>query len=286
MRGMYFQDMTIDPALQRLELLIGADALELLSETRVALFGLGGVGSWCAEALVRSGIGHLTIVDSDTVCATNINRQVQATAASVGRPKTAELGRRLREIRPGAGIIELQDVFDKTTAGRFDLGSYGYVLDAIDSLSCKVELIIRASEAGARVYTALGASSRLDPTRITVSSLWDSQGCPLGKFVRKRLRRRGFTGEVTCIYSEENIDPMPGASVCGTGTCPCPGKLPDEGGESGCTTEWCSTKKQINGSAVHVTGTFGFMLAGLVVQDVVKRSAQKKVFPVTTTSLP
>ncbi len=121
--------MSTDPALHRLQLLIGVNALALLAKTRVALFGLGGVGSWCAEALVRSGIGHLTIVDSDVVCVTNINRQVQATAASIGRPKTAELGRRLKEIRPAAKIIELQAVFDRTTADRFDLGSYAYVLE-------------------------------------------------------------------------------------------------------------------------------------------------------------
>ena len=256
--------------------------MKQLSKTRVILFGLGGVGSWCAEALVRSGISALTLVDSDLVCVTNINRQVQATAGSVGKPKTSELGRRLREIQPQADITELQAVFDKTTAGRFDLASYDYVVDAIDSLSSKVELIIRASESGAKVYTALGAACKLDPTRIKVASLWDSHDCPLGKFVRKRLRRRGFSGEVTCIYSDEELKSHAAESVCGTGKCMCPKS-------SGCgdgapAHEWCSSKKQINGSALHITGTFGFMLAGLVIQDVVKRAEEFASVPLTGTS--
>jgi tRNA threonylcarbamoyladenosine dehydratase len=262
----------VDPALHRLQLLTGPAPLKRLSETGVILFGLGGVGSWCAEALVRSGIGRITIVDSDVVCVTNINRQVEATAQSVGRPKTSELGKRLREIRPDADILELQEIFNRHTADRFDLARYDYVLDAIDSLSSKVELIVRASEAGARVYTALGASSKLDPMRIKVASLWDSYNCPLGKLVRKRLRRRGFRGEVTCIYSDEEQRLFPEENVCGTGACMCPKRAACAGGQEGDAHEWCSTKKQINGSAVHITGIFGFMLAGLVIQDVVKRA--------------
>ncbi len=130
---------------------------------------------------------------------------------------------------------------------------------------------MRASRAGARVYTALGAASKLDPTRIRVSPLWESQGCPLGKFVRKRLRQRGFHGDVTCIYSEEDLGGHAADDVCGTGKCLCP-KTNDDSTEN---REWCSTKKQINGSAVHITGTIGFMLAGLVVQDVVKLVKEK-----------
>jgi tRNA threonylcarbamoyladenosine dehydratase len=252
------------PSLQRLELLVGAPAIEKLAATRVIVFGLGGVGSWCAEALVRSGIGTLAIVDSDVVCVTNINRQVQAMPSTVGKSKCAELAERLRAIQPLAAITEISGVFDKTTAGEFDLGMYDYVIDAIDSLSAKVDLIIRASQSKAKVYSALGASNKLDPTQIAVASLWDSYNCRLGKFVRKRLRRRGFNGEVTCIYSPEERRPFKGNSVCGTGNCLCPKATED--GQS--PHEWCSSKKQINGSAVHITGTFGFLLAGLVIQDV------------------
>jgi tRNA A37 threonylcarbamoyladenosine dehydratase len=264
------------PALQRLELLVGASALESLAATRVILFGLGGVGSWCAEALIRSGIGTLAIVDSDVVCVTNINRQVQAVPSTVGNSKCAELAKRLRDIQPLAAIIELPLVFDKTTADGFDLGQYDYVIDAIDSLSSKVELIIKASQSGAKVYSALGASNKLDPTRIAVAPLWDSYNCRLGKFVRKRLRRRGFNGDVTCIYSPEEREPFKGKSVCGTGKCLCPKAAMDADGATRSPHEWCSSKKQINGSAVHITGTFGFMLAGLVVQDVAGKEEQTR----------
>jgi tRNA A37 threonylcarbamoyladenosine dehydratase len=260
-----------DPALQRLSILTGAPAVERLARTKVIVFGLGGVGSWCAEALARSGIGTIALVDSDVVCVTNINRQVQATPLSVGKSKTAELGRRLREIRPEATIIEMQAVYHRTTADKFDLASYDYVLDCIDSIACKVELIMHAAKAGATVYVALGASSRLDPTKIAVGSLWDSYNCPLGRYVRKKLRQSGFRDEVTCVYSPEEGRHFPGEALCGTGACLCPKSAPGEATEEG-RREWCSSKKQINGSAVHMTGTFGFMLAGLVIQDVVKRA--------------
>ena len=243
----------VNPALQRLRLLTGDGALAGLLRTRVILFGIGGVGSWAAEALIRSGIGHLTIVDGDVVCATNINRQLQATSLSVGRPKTAELGRRLREIRPEADIAELHAVFDATTANTFDLSAYDYVLDCIDTLACKVELIVRATRSDARLFTALGASCKLDPTSIRISSLWKSYNCPLGKYVRKRLRQQGFRDEVTCVYSPEEVRRIPEASIADGST------------------------KPINGSAVHITGTFGFMLAGLVIQDVVRQADELKI---------
>jgi tRNA A37 threonylcarbamoyladenosine dehydratase len=132
---------------------------------------------------------------------------------------------------------------------------------------------MRASQAGARVYTSLGASSKLDPTQIVVGSLWDSYNCALGKYVRKKLRQAGFADKVTCIYSPEETRHFPGADLCGTGTCLCPKSSPDGEGET--HKEWCAAKKQINGSAVHITGTFGFMLAGLVIQDVVKRAGDQ-----------
>jgi tRNA threonylcarbamoyladenosine dehydratase len=267
----------VNPAFQRLQLLTGSKALSLLHQTRVAVFGIGGVGGWCAEALVRSGIEHLTIVDSDVVCVTNINRQVQASSKSIGKSKTAELGRRLREINPRAEILELRKIYNQDVSDEFKLGSYDYVIDAIDSLTNKVELIRRASLAGAKVYTALGASGKLDPSRIKISSLWDSHDCPLGKFVRKKLRQRGFnkdSGQVTCVFSdEEMVEARDEEAVCGTGACHCPKSIAGEDDEG--SHEWCSSKKQINGSVVHITGTMGFMLAGLVVQDVMKKGVQE-----------
>jgi tRNA A37 threonylcarbamoyladenosine dehydratase len=261
--------MKNDQAFHRLEFITGAKGLQRLFRTRVILFGVGGVGSWCAEALARSGIGTITLVDPDVVCVTNINRQVQATSESVGKLKVAMLAERLRRINPGATIIPLTKVFHHSTADEFGLGGYQYVIDAIDSLSNKVDLIIAAHQSGAKVFTALGASNKLDPLQIKVGSLWESQGCPLGRYVRKRLKKKGFNGEVTCVYSEENLPLHPVESRCGKSDCLCP-KAKDpksHDAQKDGAPDWCGSKKQINGSAVHVTGTFGFYLAGLVVRD-------------------
>ncbi|MFP4015309.1 MAG: ThiF family adenylyltransferase [Chitinispirillaceae bacterium] len=255
-------------AFHRLELLTGSDCLNNLASVRVIVFGVGGVGSWCAEALVRSGIHNLTIVDSDLVCVTNTNRQVQATSLSVGKPKVAELARRLKEINPSADIETIQKVYDRTSADQFDLSRYDYVIDAIDSLSPKIELILNASQAGVTLYSALGAARKIDPTRIRVSSIWQSYNCKLGRFVRKRLRRRGFKGDFLCVWSDEYLfspgkqaPDQTGDDLMGIDS---DGELMVSGSEE-------SGQKQINGSAVHITGTFGFMIAGMLIQDVVSK---------------
>jgi tRNA A37 threonylcarbamoyladenosine dehydratase len=228
----------------RLELLTGPDCLEALAKTRVILFGVGGVGSWCAEGLVRSGIGHLTIVDSDDVCVTNINRQLQATSVSVGKSKVEEIARRLREINPAVEITALQRIYNLDTKETFGLAGYDYVIDAIDSLSSKVDLIMNASASGATVFSSLGAACKIDPTRVKVSSIWKSDKCRLGKFVRKRLRKWGFRGDFLCVWSNE--------PDFRTGDRP--------------------TSKTINGSAVHVTAVFGFTLSGLAIQDIITKT--------------
>jgi len=198
-----------NPAFHRLEVLTGADGLSRLQNTRVIVFGIGGVGSWCAEALVRSGIGTIVLVDSDVICVTNINRQLQATSASVGKSKVAELAVRLSLINPDATVLPVQKIYHRSTADQFDLGSFPYVVDAIDSISNKVDLIIAARQAGAKVFSALGASNKLDPLQIRVSSLWDSQGCPLGRYLRKRLRRKGFAVR-SPVFTAKKIFPHEG----------------------------------------------------------------------------
>jgi len=229
-----------NPAFHRNELLLGKTGVAALAETRVIMFGIGGVGSWCAEALIRSGVGHLTIVDNDTVCETNINRQLQATVPNLGRPKVEALRERLIEIVPQADIEAVQKTYNLETKMGFGLDTYDYVIDAIDTLSHKVSLIALAMESDARLFSSMGAALKLDASVIRVSSIWDTQNCKLAKVVRKRLRRRGAQGDCLCVYSEE-VSNIPTA------------------GE--------------NGSMVHVTGAFGFHLAGLVVQDVSRRVA-------------
>ncbi len=240
------------PAFHRTELLIGEAALKKLADTRVILFGVGGVGSWCAEALIRSGVGHLTIVDNDVICVTNINRQLQATAKNVGQPKVVALKERLLEIHPDAEVVAVQKVYNRETRGEFNLTGYNYVIDAIDSLSHKVDLIASAMEAGVTLFSAMGAANKLDATTIRVDSIWKTYGCRLARFVRKRLRQRGVTGDCLCVYSQEIL---PSAEV----------EPADEPGDA-----WSETKAQINGSMVHITGVFGFNLAGLVVQDAIR----------------
>ncbi len=256
--------MNKNMSFNRMELLIGNNALQRLSCARVILFGVGGVGSWCAEGLVRSGVSRLTIVDSDRVCITNINRQVQATKNSIGKVKVFELASRLNEINPDAEITTIHKVYDRDTYDEFNLAEYDFVIDAIDSISNKVELIVRSKMAGVKIYSSLGASSRLDPTRIKIGSIWKTHGCKLGKHVRSGLRKAGMNDDLICVWSDEFIENDLNKTTCGTPDCVCPkSDTPDDDFH-----EWCSKKKKINGSAVHITSIYGMMLAGLVINDI------------------
>ncbi len=263
--------MGINPVFHRVELVTGRDNFKSLQDTRVIIFGIGGVGSWCAESLVRTGIGHITIVDSDRVCVTNINRQLQATLDTVGEVKVEALKAKLLSINPRVEINALERAYSEETENSFELDTFDYVIDAIDSLSQKVELILNASNSDTTLFSAFGSACKIDPTRIKVDDVWKTYGCSLGSFVRKRLRKRKFNKKFKVVYSDELVENGVGEIGCGTGNCLCP-KVRDENGEKIEVHEWCSTKKQINGSLVHITGTFGFMLAGLVIQDVTEKN--------------
>jgi tRNA A37 threonylcarbamoyladenosine dehydratase len=256
--------IAVDPRFHRLGLLIGSRSLETLQEVRVTIFGLGGVGSWAAEALVRSGAGHVTVVDNDSVCVTNINRQVQALSGTVGLPKAAALMKRLLEINPLCEVRAFNQVFSKETAAFFEIEKTDYVIDAIDSLGHKLDLIELVAQAGPRLFSSMGMACKLDPTRIKTADIWKTSGCPLARLVRQGLKKRGFDGHFTAVYSDEHLDRAEGVeSVCGTGSCFCSDK----------DTEWCSSKKVINGSSVTVTATAGMVLASLVLRDVLARSS-------------
>jgi len=255
--------LTSNPLFHRLELLVGNEVLKQLEKTRVIVFGLGGVGSWCAEGLVRNGIGHVTLVDSDVICMTNVNRQLQATAHNIGKPKVTELAERLQTIHPTATIVPKQEVYEYTKSDSFELDSYDYAIDAIDSLSNKFDLITKALESDATLFSAMGASCKLDPTRIQVGPFWQIEGCPLASKVRKRLRRWGSTQNFTAVYSIEQLPSHPATIACGSGDCVCPASSDEN-------VDWCDAKAAINGSSVHVTATFGFILSGLVVQDIAR----------------
>jgi len=263
----------------RTAMLVGKPAMDRLASIRVALFGVGGVGSWTAEALIRSGVEHLTIVDSDDVCSTNINRQLQATTVNVGKSKVDELKKRLLEINPYATIDARHVAYTGRTCEQFDLKTFDYVLDAIDSLQYKVMLIERSLDAGTTVYSCMGAGAKLDPTQIKAGPLSRTRMCPLARMVRKRLGKKCVNKDFLCVYSEEiPLDPTM-ETFCGTGKCACSHSAPPQIENSHTRTDddnnpdWCARKTQVNGTAVHVTAVFGFTLAGLVIQDVVKKAS-------------
>ena len=232
---------------------MGDEAMERIAQKRVIIFGVGGVGSWCAESLVRSGIRQLTIVDSDRVCITNINRQLMATTKTVGQVKVEALKERLLSINPSAEITALQKIFSQETAEEFDLDSYDYIIDAIDSLKDKAALILLACRTKAKFFSSMGAALKLDPTRIKVTEFWKVQGdpCdPLARAIRKKFKHQGQYPDkkFQVVYSDELLENR---------GCPT-----DEGEE---TSPF--NKPQTNGTLAHITAIFGFMLAGLVIQN-------------------
>ena len=268
----------VSPAFQRLTLLTGLDAAEALARSRVIVFGVGGVGSWCAEALVRSGIGNITLVDSDAVCVTNINRQVQATSRTVGLIKTEALAARLKEINPACAVTSSPRVFSRQaggleeTAREFGIPGADYCIDAIDSLTHKLDIIETASAAGVTLFSSMGMAQKLDPTQLKTAGIWETEGCPLARLVRQGLKKRGFAGHFTAVYSAERLPLRNGLrSGCGTGTCLCPAAAGPGGVQS---VEWCGSRKVINGSAVPVTAAAGMILASLVIRDVYARYTQ------------
>ena len=254
---------------QRTALLFGNDRMERLASKKVIIFGIGGVGSWCAESLIRTGIKHLTIVDSDRVCITNINRQLHATTLTVGEVKTDALKKRLLEINPYAEITALQKIYNEENHDQFDLDQFDYIIDAIDSLGSKIHLIRSATRTNAKFFSSMGASLKLDPTKVKVAEFWQVKGCPLGARIRKMIRKGILPAkEFPCVYSDELLENMGEGTSCGTDKCLCPKSKNGPGDPELTDHEWCSAKAIINGTVAHITAIFGFTLAGLVVQSI------------------
>jgi len=246
----------VPSSLERLTMLAGAGALEKLRKTRVLVFGVGGVGSWCAEALARSGVGKIDIVDFDTVCASNVNRQLQATTLTLGRVKVEALKERLLEINPSCEVRAWGKAFSREVASEFEIETADYVIDAIDSLAHKLDLIEICCAAGARFFSSMGMARKMDPTRIKVAGIWETRGCPLARVVRQGLRKRGFRGNFTVVYGEECLDNIP-VDV-----------IDDSDGADGAGASARAGKKAPNGSVVTVTAAAGMILASLILRDV------------------
>ena len=254
----------------RTELLVGPSCMERLAAAKVIIFGAGGVGSWCAESLVRTGIRRLTIVDSDRICVTNINRQLMATTQTVGQVKVEALRQRLLDVNPRAEITAIQKIYNVETADSFTLSDYDCIIDAIDSLACKALLIRNATATSSAFFSSMGAALKADPTRIKVAEFWNVKGCPLAAALRHKFRRDAPPSrKFLCVYSDELLANKGAKTSCGTDRCLCPKNLAGPGDPNLVNHEWCSMKAQINGTLAHITGVFGFMLAGLVVQEVV-----------------
>lgn len=254
--------------LNRATLLLGDENMQRLSERKVIIFGVGGVGSWTAESLIRSGIMHLTIVDSDRVCVTNVNRQAMATTTTIGRVKVDAMKERLLAINPNAQIVAIQDIYTAETANNYDLSQYDVVVDAIDSLKDKALLILNACKTKAFFVSSMGAALKMDPTKVQVAEFWKVKGCPLGHALRKKFKynRTLPSRKFPCVYSEEVLPNLGEAHTCGTSACMCPKNKVGAGRADLENHEWCSSKAQINGSLMHITAIFGLTIAGLILQ--------------------
>lgn len=243
---------------KRAELLLGEKLMNKISSAKIILFGVGGVGSWCAESLVRSGVKYLTIVDSDKVCETNINRQLMATTKTVGQRKVDVLKARLIEINPEAEIKTIAGIYSEETSDSFKLDTYDYIIDAIDSLKHKVHLIQTATRTKAKLYSSMGAALKMDPTRIKVAEFWKVKGCPLAAALRRKMKQgERPSKKFMCVYSDEVLENK---------------GLKYENDESKSSEllkqDNPSVKAQTNGTLVHITAIFGFTLAGLIIQHI------------------
>ena len=234
----------------RLSLLVGEEGIKKLSNTTVLVFGAGGVGSWAAEALARSGIGKIGVIDNDIVCASNVNRQIEATSLTLGQSKATALKKRLLEINPECEVRAWDELFTKENAAIFGIDDADYVIDAIDTMNHKLDLIEITCAAKAKLFSSMGMALKLDPSRIKAASIWKTDVCPLARLVRQGLRKREFNGDFTVVYSDETAK----ENITGDSD-----EILNVPGQ-----------KKANGSIVTVTASAGLMLASLVINDVLQ----------------
>ena len=233
----------MDERTMRTEMLLGADAMAKLRGASVAVLGLGGVGSWCAEALARAGVGALTLIDQDTVSVSNLNRQLGALSSTVGKSKAEAMAARLRDAAPDARIVPVEARYEAEARERFFAERYDYIADCIDIVSCKLDLIETALTRGVPIISALGTGNKLDAERLTITDISKTQGCPLARVVRKELRARGIS-HLTVVYSPEEA------------RTPIPAEAPPPG------------RRSVPGSAVWVPASAGLLMAQKIVRDI------------------
>lgn len=241
----------------RTQLLLGQEGMEKLYRARVAVFGIGGVGGYTVEALARSGVGTLDLIDDDKVCLTNLNRQIFATRKTVGQYKVDVAQQRILEINPKAVVHTYKTFYAPQTAELFDFSQYDYVVDAIDTVTGKLELVEQAEKAGVPIISSMGAGNKLDPTAFEVADIYETSVCPLARVMRKELKKRGIE-KLKVVYSKEPpMTPLDDMSISCRTNCICPPG----------TARNCTQRRQVPGSNAFVPSVVGLIIAGEVVKD-------------------
>jgi tRNA A37 threonylcarbamoyladenosine dehydratase len=242
--------------------LLGGDGQTRVSEASVCVIGLGGVGSYAAEALARSGVGHLTLVDFDRVCLTNVNRQLHATRSTVGQSKAELMGARVLDIHPKCDCRVMQRFYNAESSDEILDRPYDAVLDCVDNMSAKLHLLETCVARGLPVFSAMGAGGRMDPTRVRVSDLSETRNDPFAKIVRKELRARGVEGAITAVWSDEPPNDLD-AEAQAAFRCICPDRAD--------SPHSCDRRMQVQGSVAWMPPIFGLAMAGAVVHQLVGR---------------
>ena len=246
----------------RTELLLGKEAMERLAAARVAVFGIGGVGGYTVEALVRSGIGWVDLIDDDKVCLTNLNRQLHATRKTVGQYKADVAAERIHEINPDAKVTIHKTFYTPETAKQFDFSEYDYIVDAIDTVTGKIALVVNADSTGTPIISSMGAGNKLDPTAFEVADIYSTSVCPLAKVMRYELRRRGIK-KLKVVYSKEPpLTPIDDMVISCRAHCICPPG----------TARKCTQRRQVPGSNAFVPSVVGLIIAGEVIKDLAKKN--------------
>ena len=241
----------------RTELLLGKEAMNKLENSRVAVFGIGGVGGYVCEALVRSGVGSFDLIDDDKVFLTNLNRQIIATRKTVGQYKTEVMRDRILEINPKADVRIHQCFYLPENASDFDFSEYDYVVDAVDTVTAKIELIMRAKESGTPIISSMGAGNKLDASAFRVADIYKTKVCPLAKVMRRELKKRGVK-KLKVVYSEEQpIRPIEDMAISCRSHCICPPGAKHK----------CTERRDIPGSVAFVPSVVGLIIAGEVIKD-------------------
>lgn len=242
----------------RTELLIGEEGMERLARARVAVFGIGGVGGYVVEALARSGVGTLDLIDDDKVCLTNLNRQIIATRSTIGKYKVEVAKARVLDINPNAKVNTYQTFYVPETADQFDFTQYDYVVDAIDTVTGKIALVMQADASNTPIISSMGAGNKMDPTAFRVADLYKTKVCPLAKVMRRELKKRGIQ-KLKVVYSEEKpLTPIENEEISCKSHCVCPPG----------TVRKCTQRRQVPGSNAFVPSVAGLIIAGEVVKDI------------------